>query len=38
MRAQHVREFLYALLLAAALILLVILSSDPSPRWIYQGF
>jgi hypothetical protein len=32
------RENLWALLLALALILLVILSSDSSPLWIYQGF
>jgi len=32
------RENLWALLLALALILLVILTSDSSPLWIYQGF
>jgi hypothetical protein len=32
------RENLYALLLCLALILLIILTADQSPQWIYQGF
>jgi hypothetical protein len=38
MRRLFSRENLYALLLALALVLLVILTSDSSPLWIYQGF
>jgi hypothetical protein len=38
MRRLFSRENLWALLLALALVLLVILSSDSSPLWIYQGF
>jgi hypothetical protein len=38
MRRLFSRENLWALLLALALLLLVILSSDSSPLWIYQGF
>lgn len=38
MRRLFSRENLWALLLALALILLVILTSDSSPLWIYQGF
>jgi hypothetical protein len=32
------RENLYALLLCLAAILLIIMTSDQSPLWIYQGF
>jgi len=32
------RENLYALLLCLILILIVILTSDQAPQWIYQGF
>lgn len=38
MRRLFSRENLWALLLALALVLLVILTSDSSPLWIYQGF
>jgi hypothetical protein len=38
MRRLFSRENLWALLLALAVTLLVILSSDSSPLWIYQGF
>jgi hypothetical protein len=38
MRRLFSRENLWALLLALVLVLLVILSSDSSPLWIYQGF
>ena len=31
-------ENLYALLLCLALILLIILTTDQAPQWIYQGF
>jgi hypothetical protein len=31
-------ENLYALLLCLAAILLIIMTSDQSPLWIYQGF
>jgi hypothetical protein len=32
------RENLQALVLAVLLLLLIVLTSDTSPRWIYQGF
>jgi hypothetical protein len=32
------RENLYALLVCLILILIVILTADQSPQWIYQGF
>jgi hypothetical protein len=32
------RENLYALLLCLILILTLILTTDQSPQWIYQGF
>lgn len=32
------RENLYALLLCLIAILLIIMTSDQSPLWIYQGF
>lgn len=38
MRRLFSRENLWALFLALILTLLVILSSDSSPLWIYQGF
>lgn len=38
MRRVFSRENLWALILALILTLLVILSSDSSPLWIYQGF
>ena len=31
-------ENLYAILICMALVLLVILTADDSPQWIYQGF
>lgn len=38
MRRVFSRENLWALIIALILTLLVILSSDSSPLWIYQGF
>lgn len=38
MKAIFNRENLYALLLCLIVILLIILTSDQSPQWIYQGF
>jgi hypothetical protein len=32
------REFLIALALCAILILLIIVTTDNAPQWIYQGF
>jgi hypothetical protein len=32
------RENLYALLLCLILLLVIILTVDQSPQWIYQGF
>lgn len=32
------RENLYALLLCLAIVLLIILTTDQAPQWIYQGF
>jgi hypothetical protein len=32
------KENLWALVLAIALVLLVIVTADSSPLWIYQGF
>lgn len=32
------RENVYALLLAVFLILLIVMTTDSSPQWIYQGF
>jgi hypothetical protein len=37
-RRLFTRENLYALLLCLALILLIILTADQAPQWIYQGF
>jgi hypothetical protein len=38
MRRLFSRENLWALLLALILILLIIVTADSSPLWIYQGF
>jgi hypothetical protein len=38
MRRVFSRENLWALLLALLITLLVILSADSTPLWIYQGF
>ncbi len=32
------RENVFALLLCAILVLLIIVTADSSPQWIYQGF
>lgn len=32
------RENLFALLLCAILVLVIIVTADASPQWIYQGF
>jgi hypothetical protein len=32
------RENLFALLLCVILILVIVVTADASPRWIYQGF
>ncbi len=32
------RENLYALLLCLAIILLIVLTAEQAPQWIYQGF
>jgi len=32
------RENLYAVLLCLAVLLVIILTADQSPQWIYQGF
>jgi hypothetical protein len=32
------REFLIALALCAIIILLIIVTTDSAPQWIYQGF
>jgi hypothetical protein len=37
-RRLFTRENLYALLICLALILLIILTADQAPQWIYQGF
>ena len=37
-RKSFTRENLYALLLCLILILIVVLTSDQAPQWIYQGF
>lgn len=37
-RKLFTRENLYALLLCLILVLLIILTADQSPTWIYQGF
>jgi hypothetical protein len=36
--AVWTRENLYAVLLCALLILLLITTTDAAPQWIYQGF
>lgn len=38
MKALFSRENLYALALCLIVILLLIMTSDQSPLWIYQGF
>jgi hypothetical protein len=32
------RENVFALLLCAIIVLLIIITADSSPQWIYQGF
>ena len=32
------KEFLYALILALIILAVVVMTSDQSPQWIYQGF
>ena len=38
MRRLLTRENLYALALCLILLLLIVVTSDTSPQWIYQGF
>ncbi len=38
MRHLLTRENLYALALCLIVILLIVVTSDTSPQWIYQGF
>jgi hypothetical protein len=38
LRSLFTRENLYALLLCLILIILLIMTADSSPQWIYQGF
>jgi hypothetical protein len=38
MRRFLTRENLYALALCLIVILLIIVTSDSAPQWIYQGF
>lgn len=38
MKRLFSRENLFALGLCALLILLIIVTTDSTPRWIYQGF
>jgi hypothetical protein len=38
LRRFFTRENLYALALCLIVILLLIVTSDSSPQWIYQGF
>lgn len=38
MRRLLTRENLYALALCLIVILLIVVTSDSSPQWIYQGF
>jgi hypothetical protein len=38
MRRLLSRENLYALALCLIVLLLIIVTSDSSPQWIYQGF
>ena len=37
-RNTSARENLYALALCLIILLLIILTADASPQWIYQGF
>ncbi len=38
LRRVFSRENVFALLLCAILVLLIIVTADSSPQWIYQGF
>ena len=38
MRRLLTRENLYALALCLILLLVIVVTSDTSPQWIYQGF
>ncbi len=38
LRRIFTRENLYALILCLVLILLVIVTAESAPQWIYQGF
>ena len=38
MRRLLTRENLYALALCLIVMLLIVVTSDSSPQWIYQGF
>lgn len=38
MKALFSRENIYAIALCVVVILLIIMTSDQSPLWIYQGF
>lgn len=38
LRKLLTRENLYALLLCLIVLLVIILTADQSPQWIYQGF
>ncbi len=37
-RKSRTRENLYALALCLIILLIIILTADASPQWIYQGF
>lgn len=38
LRRQFSRENVYALLLCLIVILVIVVTADTSPQWIYQGF
>lgn len=38
LRNTGTREYLYALALCLIILLIIILTADTSPQWIYQGF
>ncbi len=38
LRRAFSRENVFALLLCTILVLLIIVTADSSPQWIYQGF
>ena len=38
MRALFSRENLFALVLALIVLLVIVVTADSSPQWIYQGF